>query len=352
MPTARGRARLPRARAVRSSWWCSSRTCSASIEQANLPGTVDEHPNWRRKLPVALERCGAKPRVQQALRGDRAHARPLAARTRRRGMRGRRCASRARPTGCSCTARFTLRRRGAHRAVPRAARREPRLLLADPRARGPAARTATTSSTTTRSTPSSAARAGFERFVAGAASAHGMGQVHRHGAQPHGRARHGQRLVAGRARERAGLARMPATSTSTGNRPAPTSPTRCCCRCSATTTGRCWSAASCSCAGTPAAGALRRALLRPPLSARAARRYSRILDRRRGAVRKTPRQAHRLRAIAESSARPARRAAATMPTRVAAPCEATRNCSGTGSSHSATESPARRAGSAMPPYAR
>jgi 4-alpha-glucanotransferase len=24
-------------------------------EQVNVPGTVDEHPNWRRRLPVALE---------------------------------------------------------------------------------------------------------------------------------------------------------------------------------------------------------------------------------------------------------------------------------------------------------
>jgi 4-alpha-glucanotransferase len=24
-------------------------------EQINIPGTVDEHPNWRRKLPVLLE---------------------------------------------------------------------------------------------------------------------------------------------------------------------------------------------------------------------------------------------------------------------------------------------------------
>jgi 4-alpha-glucanotransferase len=24
-------------------------------DQANLPGTIDEHPNWRRKLPVTLE---------------------------------------------------------------------------------------------------------------------------------------------------------------------------------------------------------------------------------------------------------------------------------------------------------
>jgi len=28
------------------------------VEQANLPGTVDEHPNWRRKAPVSLEALG------------------------------------------------------------------------------------------------------------------------------------------------------------------------------------------------------------------------------------------------------------------------------------------------------
>ena len=32
-------------------------------EQANLPGTVDQHPNWRRKLPVPLEHWSADPRV-------------------------------------------------------------------------------------------------------------------------------------------------------------------------------------------------------------------------------------------------------------------------------------------------
>ena len=33
------------------------------LEQANLPGTVDEHPNWRRKLPLALEDWSADARV-------------------------------------------------------------------------------------------------------------------------------------------------------------------------------------------------------------------------------------------------------------------------------------------------
>ncbi|MCD6043760.1 MAG: bifunctional 4-alpha-glucanotransferase/malto-oligosyltrehalose synthase, partial [Burkholderiales bacterium] len=32
-------------------------------EQANLPGTVDQHPNWRRKLPVPLEQWAGEPRV-------------------------------------------------------------------------------------------------------------------------------------------------------------------------------------------------------------------------------------------------------------------------------------------------
>ena len=33
------------------------------LEQANLPGTVDEHPNWRRKLPLGLEGWPSDPRV-------------------------------------------------------------------------------------------------------------------------------------------------------------------------------------------------------------------------------------------------------------------------------------------------
>ncbi|HEU4442339.1 MAG TPA: malto-oligosyltrehalose synthase [Burkholderiales bacterium] len=33
------------------------------LDQANLPGTVEQHPNWRRKLPLALERWPADARV-------------------------------------------------------------------------------------------------------------------------------------------------------------------------------------------------------------------------------------------------------------------------------------------------
>ena len=49
------------------------------LEQANLPGTVDEHPNWRRKLPLALERWSADPRVAALCeidgRAERRHGR-------------------------------------------------------------------------------------------------------------------------------------------------------------------------------------------------------------------------------------------------------------------------------------
>jgi 4-alpha-glucanotransferase len=38
------------------------------VEQANLPGTTAEHPNWRRRLEVPLERLGAEPRVVQLAR--------------------------------------------------------------------------------------------------------------------------------------------------------------------------------------------------------------------------------------------------------------------------------------------
>jgi 4-alpha-glucanotransferase len=35
-----------------------------AVEQANLPGTTGEHPNWRRRLEVALEELAAEPRVR------------------------------------------------------------------------------------------------------------------------------------------------------------------------------------------------------------------------------------------------------------------------------------------------
>ena len=43
-------------------------------QQANLPGTIDDHPNWRRKLPLAIERMPEDPRfaaLAAALSGER-----------------------------------------------------------------------------------------------------------------------------------------------------------------------------------------------------------------------------------------------------------------------------------------
>jgi (1->4)-alpha-D-glucan 1-alpha-D-glucosylmutase len=48
------------------------------LEQANLPGTVDQHPNWRRKLPLALEQWRSDARVA-------AHAQAMAERSVARG---------------------------------------------------------------------------------------------------------------------------------------------------------------------------------------------------------------------------------------------------------------------------
>jgi 4-alpha-glucanotransferase len=49
------------------------------LEQTNVPGTIDEHPNWRRRIPIALERLASDPRIRavaevlaQAGRGARA----------------------------------------------------------------------------------------------------------------------------------------------------------------------------------------------------------------------------------------------------------------------------------------
>ena len=52
--------------------------------QANVPGTVDEHPNWRRKLPVTLEELSRDPRLHRiahdlaAERSPRRTSRPSA----------------------------------------------------------------------------------------------------------------------------------------------------------------------------------------------------------------------------------------------------------------------------------
>ncbi|WP_159996018.1 4-alpha-glucanotransferase [Roseomonas sp. 18066] len=41
----------------------------AAVEQPNLPGTVEEHPNWRRRLAPPVERMFQDPAIEQRLRG-------------------------------------------------------------------------------------------------------------------------------------------------------------------------------------------------------------------------------------------------------------------------------------------
>ena len=45
---------------------------AAMVEQANLPGTTVEHPNWRRRLPAAVEDLFAEPRARRILAAVRA----------------------------------------------------------------------------------------------------------------------------------------------------------------------------------------------------------------------------------------------------------------------------------------
>ena len=76
--TARGGrcgARLRRASRRRRWCWCRSRICSGLEEQPNLPGTIDEHPNWRRRLPLAGGRA-ARPAGSRRTRRGRSARKP------------------------------------------------------------------------------------------------------------------------------------------------------------------------------------------------------------------------------------------------------------------------------------
>jgi len=45
------------------------------VEQVNLPGTIDSHPNWRRRLPIRLEELRHQPGVLAVAEGMRAAGR-------------------------------------------------------------------------------------------------------------------------------------------------------------------------------------------------------------------------------------------------------------------------------------
>ena len=227
-------ASLSGARAPRRSCWCSSRT----LLQLRAGEPAGHHRRASELAPqaaVGRSSSGAPTRASAALaRG--AGARGAARATTRRAPQRR--ASRARPTACSCTATSRFAHATRAGALSRRARHQPRLLLAVTCARAPAACTATTSSTTTRSIRRSAARDDFDALRGRRCIAHGMGQMLRHRAEPHGRHGRRQRLVARRARERARRRRTPSTSTSTGSRSTRACAARCWCRCWATTTAR------------------------------------------------------------------------------------------------------------------
>ena len=138
-----------------------------------MPGTVDEHPNWRRRLPIDLAaiiaddaRCARPSRPSMPRRPAARAEAPMSAPA---------AAFRSRPTGCSSTATSpSPMRRGSFRICTRSAS-----AMSTPRPisrRGRAARTATTSSTTTRSIRRSARRT-TSRASAAALKARGMGQI-------------------------------------------------------------------------------------------------------------------------------------------------------------------------------
>ena len=55
---------------------------AGAVEQANLPGTMAEHPNWRRKLPVMLEQLTDFPLFRSVTEANAAIG-TVASRTRR-----------------------------------------------------------------------------------------------------------------------------------------------------------------------------------------------------------------------------------------------------------------------------
>ncbi len=46
------------------------------VEQVNIPGTIDQHPNWRQKLPVSMEDFFQQDSVK-AIAGAMQQARPI-----------------------------------------------------------------------------------------------------------------------------------------------------------------------------------------------------------------------------------------------------------------------------------
>ncbi len=175
--------------------------CSGVAEQANLPGTTDEHPNWRRKLPLELERIGDHPRaaaLAARLAGLRPHPEaqgaapaPVEARVPRATYR------------LQLNAGFTFT--DAIGLVPYLAKLGVSHVYCSPILR---ARPGSTHGYDVVDHDADQPRARQPRRLRPLrrrAARAGHGAAVRHGAQPHGRAWRRQRVVDGRAGERPGL---------------------------------------------------------------------------------------------------------------------------------------------------
>ena len=63
---------------------------AGALDQINMPGTTDEHPNWRRKLPLSISKLFAEPKVRRLLAAVVAERGRPAALAAARAVRGRR----------------------------------------------------------------------------------------------------------------------------------------------------------------------------------------------------------------------------------------------------------------------
>ena len=231
----------------------------------------------RRSTRLAARRRASADAADVAARAIRAARRPRAQRAPPRAD----AVDPARHLPPAAPPRLQLRRRDAHPALPRAARHQPRLLLAVPaRAAGQHARLRRRRPR--RDQSRARRRRGLRRASCAALRAHGMGQLldivpNHMGVLGADNAWWLDVLENGQASLYAQLLRHRLASARRRARRA-----RCCCRCSATTTAACSSAASCSWPSRPSSGsfALRyyehRFPIDPRLRASLLRRASRV----------------------------------------------------------------------------
>ena len=223
------------------------------VDQANMPGTTDEHPNWRQKLPETLEQMSTNPRVL-SLAARLAKIRPHPA------LRNIDTpAAEVRVPRATYRLQFnkTFTFDDAVAVLPYLKQLGVSHVYCSPILKGAAGQHARLRHRRPRRDQPRARRRGRLRALLGGAARARHGPAPRHGAQPHGRARRRQRLVDGRAGKTAPPRSTRTISTSTGTPSTPTSKARCWCRRSASTTARCSPTTSWCCTSSPRAAASR-----------------------------------------------------------------------------------------------